>query len=68
MWPVDGMATIETEDGLFSGQDHFLVIRDALADETGVTGRGSPCEEAPKYEPAKPGLDSIAMTSTVGVT
>lgn len=33
LWPADGRATIDTEGGQFSGQDHFLVIRDASIDE-----------------------------------
>jgi len=33
LWPADGPATIDTETGSFSGQDYFLLIRDALLDE-----------------------------------
>jgi uncharacterized protein (TIGR02677 family) len=33
LWPAGGSATIDTEDGWFSGQDHFLVVRDTLIDE-----------------------------------
>lgn len=67
MWPVDGMATIETAEGLFSGQDHFLVIRDALADEACVE-RSDPCDQEANCEPTEPGFDRVAMTSITGVT
>lgn len=31
LWPADGSAAIETDDGTFSGEDYYLVIRDALS-------------------------------------
>jgi uncharacterized protein (TIGR02677 family) len=68
MWPLDGVASIETDDGVFSGQDHFLVIRDALADEVPIGDCGSSCKQGGKRESADRPDERVPMTSTAGVT
>jgi uncharacterized protein (TIGR02677 family) len=63
MWPVDGRAAIDTEDGWLFGQDHFLVIRDALIEEQCLADSPSHAQSDDDNGSEERHLDTTASTA-----